>query len=127
MGALGTDGLMFQVTSYFMFLDGTWGRVLTGEGAEAWVKRTRFNAFYRKVNPINLKIFPNHGRINKFERNVSSILERGLRYPQKREDNRERWNRELRHSGTLVFEMQESFMQSLSALLFWFFGNKKED
>ena len=35
MGPLGTDGLMFQVTSYFMFLDGTWGRVLTGEGAEA--------------------------------------------------------------------------------------------
>ena len=40
----------------------TWGQVLSGEGLK------KFNAFFRNVNTINLKIFLTHGGIYKFER-----------------------------------------------------------
>ena len=43
----------------------TWGEFLSGE---AWVKMPRFNAFCRKVNIINLKLFPIRGGLYKFER-----------------------------------------------------------
>ena len=35
---------------------------MSGEGLK------KFNAFFRNVNTINLKIFPTHGGIYKFER-----------------------------------------------------------
>ena len=37
-------------------------------GTGAWVKMHRFNAFYRKVNTINLKNFPTHGGIYKLRK-----------------------------------------------------------
>ena len=44
----------------------TWGGALTGEGAMG--KMPRLNAFSRKRNTKNLKLFPNYGRIYRFER-----------------------------------------------------------
>ena len=43
------------------------GWVLSREG-RAWVKMSKFSAFSRNANTINLKIYPTHGGIYKFER-----------------------------------------------------------
>ena len=42
-------------------------------GIRAWVKMPRFNAFLRNRNTKKLKIFPNYGRIYRFERKFNSI------------------------------------------------------
>ena len=48
----------------------TWGQVLSGEGLK------KFNAFFRNVNTINLKIFLFYTSLRE---NSTSILERELK------------------------------------------------
>ena len=43
------------------------GWVLSREG-RAWVKMPKFNVFSRNANTINLKIYPTHDGICKFEK-----------------------------------------------------------
>ena len=57
---------MFKVI--FILSDGTQARDLDEGNVLPWVKMPRFNTFSRFVNAINLKNFPSHGGINRFER-----------------------------------------------------------
>lgn len=46
----------------------------TKKAGGAWVNMPRFNAFSRNLNTINLKAFPEHVEIYKFERKVNKYL-----------------------------------------------------
>ena len=68
----------------------TWGRSFEWGGA--WVKIPRINAFSRNVNSTNLKIFPTHGGIFKFERKFN-------KHSGERERERER---EIKSQGVIL-------------------------
>ena len=50
-----------------------WWRLFTGEGAMC--KMHGFNAFSRNLNTIKMKIFTNHGKIQRFERKLKELVE----------------------------------------------------